>query len=304
MPSLIECVPNFSEGRRPEVVDEICRTIGAVEGVTLLDSSRDESHNRSVLTFAGTPEPVVRAATAAVGRAIELIDMERHSGAHPRIGAADVVPFVPLAGTPMEHAVELARRFGEQIARRFDIPVYLYGEAALRPQRRRLANVRRGQYEGLKADIGVDPERDPDFGPLRLHPRGGAVAVGARKPLIAFNANLATEDVALAKRIAAAIRESSGGLPAVQAMGVLLDNPGERRFAQVSMNLVDWERTGIPAVVREVRRMAREAGTDIDHCELIGLAPAGALLEVASDALGLRSFSADQALELRLARER
>jgi glutamate formiminotransferase len=300
--SLIECVPNFSEGRRPEVLDEIVHAIGQIDGVTLLDHSRDETHNRSVVTFAGAAEPVVRAATAAVGRAIQLIDMEKHLGAHPRIGAVDVIPFVPLGGTRIEECVDLARRFGEQIAKLFELPVYLYGEAALRPERRRLADVRRGQYEGLKAELGINPDREPDYGPPRLHPRGGAVAVGARKPLIAFNVNLATDDKAVAIRIAHAIRESSGGLPAVQAMGVLLENPGEPRRAQVSMNLVDWERTGISRVVREIRKLAREAGTDIHDCELIGLAPTGALLEVAADALALRSFSPDQALELRLAK--
>jgi glutamate formiminotransferase len=304
VPSLIECVPNFSEGRRPEVVEEICRTVRSIDGVTLLDSSRDETHNRSVVTFAGSAEPVVRAAAAAVGRALELIDMERHTGAHPRIGAVDVIPFVPLGTTRMEECVDLARRFGEQIATRFELPVYLYAEAALRPERKRLADVRKGQYEGLKAELGVNPERDPDFGPKRMHPRGGAVAVGARKPLIAFNVNLASDDLAIAKRIAETIRESSGGLPAVQAMGLLLANPGEPRYAQVSMNLLDWERTGIARVVNEIRRLARASGTDIDHCELIGLAPTGALLEVAADTLGLRGFTADQALELRLARDR
>ena len=304
MASLIECVPNFSEGRRPEVIEEIVTSIGQIDGVTVLDFSRDETHNRSVVTFAGAAESVVRAGTAAVGRAIQLIDMEQHAGAHPRIGAVDVMPFVPLGGTRLEECVDLARRFGEQVAMRFDIPVYLYGEAALRPERRRLADVRRGQYEGLKAEIGVNPDRAPDFGPQHLHPRGGAIAVGARKPLIAFNVNLATDDLSVAKRIAHAIRESSGGLPAVQAMGVLLENPGEKRYAQVSMNLVDWERTGISTAVREIRRLALDAGTDIDHCELIGLAPTGALLAVSADALGLRDFSPDQALELRLAKER
>ena len=304
MPGLIECVPNFSEGRRPEVIDEIVHAVGQIDGVTVLDHSRDETHNRSVLTFAGSAEPVVRAATAAVGRALELIDMEQHTGAHPRIGAVDVIPFVPLGGTRIAECVDLARRFGEQIAARFELPVYLYGEAALRPERRRLADVRRGQYEALKAEIGVNPDREPDFGPARLHPRGGAVAVGARKPLIAFNVNLASGDLALAKRIAHAIRESSGGLPAVQAMGVLLENPGQPPMVQVSMNLVDWERTGIARVVREIRRLAEGAGVAIDHCELIGLAPTGALLEVAAEGLGLRDFSPDQALELRLARDR
>jgi glutamate formiminotransferase / 5-formyltetrahydrofolate cyclo-ligase len=304
VPGLIECVPNFSEGRRPEVVAEIARAIGQIDGVTVLDHTLDPTHNRSVITFAGNAEPVVRAATAAVGRALELIDMQQHHGAHPRIGAVDVIPFVPLGQTRLEECVDLARRFGEQIGNRFDLPVYLYGEAALRPERRRLANIRRGQYEALREEIGTSAIRTPDFGPARLHPRGGAVAVGARKPLIAFNINLRTDDLALAIKIANTIRESSGGMPAVQAMGVLLETPGHAPMAQVSTNLVDWERTGIADVVREVRRLAREAGTDVDHCELIGLAPTGALLEVAADALGLQGFSADQALELRIARDR
>ena len=304
MPGLIECVPNFSEGRRPEVVDEIVHAVGQIDGVTVLDHSRDETHNRSVVTFAGSAEPVVRAATAAVGRALELIDMEQHTGAHPRIGAVDVIPFVPLGGSRIEECVDLARRFGEQIAVRFGLPVYLYGEAALRPDRRRLADVRRGQYEALRDEIATNPDRAPDFGPRELPPRGGAVAVGARKPLIAFNVNLASSDLALARRIASAIRESSGGMPAVQAMGILLHRPSGPPMAQVSMNLVDWERTGIATVVREIRRLAAEAGTTIDHCELIGLAPTGALLEVAADTLGLADFTPDQALELRLARDR
>ncbi len=303
MSRLIECVPNFSEGRRPEVLEEITRAIRQIDGVSLLDASRDESHNRSVVTFAGGPEPVVRAAMAAVGRALELIDMEQQTGAHPRIGAVDVIPFVPLGETTMDEVVDLARRFGEQVARTFQLPVYLYAEAALRPDRRRLADVRRGQYEGLKEDIATDPDRVPDFGPSRLHPRGGAVAVGARKPLIAFNLNLATSDLEIAQHIAESIRASSGGLPAVQAMGVVVAVPDGRQLAQVSMNLVDWEQTGIPRVVAEVRRLAHQAGTDIDHAELIGLAPTGALLEVAAEALELREFSVDQALELRLARE-
>ncbi len=304
MPGLIECVPNFSEGRRGEVVDEIVRAVASIDGVTVLDHTSDVTHNRSVITFAGVAEPVVRAATAAVGRALELIDMEQHIGAHPRIGAVDVIPFVPLGTTRIEECVDLARRFGEQIAARFDLPVYLYGEAALRPERRRLAQVRRGQYEAIRDEIATEAHRAPDFGPARVHPRGGAVAVGARRPLIAFNINLRSDDLALAIKIANAIRESSGGLPAVQAMGILLENPGMPPMAQVSTNLVDWQRTGIATVVNEVRRLAREAGTEIDHCELIGLAPTGALLEVAADALRLMDFSADQALELRLARER
>ncbi|MDQ3881375.1 MAG: glutamate formimidoyltransferase [Chloroflexota bacterium] len=301
MPSLIECVPNFSEGRRPEVLEEIVRAIGQIDGVTLLDAHSDETHNRSVVTFAGQAESVVRSASAAVGRALELIDMERHEGAHPRIGAVDVMPFVPIGQTRLEECVDLARRFGESVAKQYDIPVYLYGEAALREERRSLATIRRGQYEALREELGRNPERDPDYGPLRLHPRGGAIAVGARKPLIAFNVNLATPDVALAKRIARTIRESNGGLPRVQAMGLLLAGSN---LAQVSMNLLDYQVTGISRVVAEIGRLAAEAGVAIDHCELVGLAPTEALLAVAGETLRLRNFSADQALELRLARDR
>ncbi len=304
MASLLECIPNFSEGRRPEVIDALAAAVEAVPGAMLLDRTSDPTHNRSVLTFAGPADAVLGAAASVVARALELIDMEQQAGAHPRIGAVDVIPFVPLADTSMTEAVELARAFGRGIAERHGLPVYLYAEAALRPERRLLSEVRKGQYEGLKAELGANPDRDPDYGPRRMHPRAGAVAVGARRPLIAFNVNLAGQDVDLARRIATSIRESSGGMPGVQAIGLLLENPGQPRHAQVSMNLLDWQTTGILAVVREVRRLAREGGTDIDHCELIGLAPTGAMLEVAADALAIRDFSADQALELRLARGR
>ncbi|MGZ8475480.1 MAG: glutamate formimidoyltransferase [Candidatus Limnocylindria bacterium] len=299
MGSLIECVPNFSEGRRPEVVRQIVDAIGNVSGVVLLDHTADPAHNRSVVTFAGTPDAVSAGAEEGMRTALGLIDLRTHSGVHPRIGAVDVVPFVPLDATPMREAVDVARALAERVAARFDLPVYLYGEAALRPDRRTLANVRRGQYEALRTAIGSDPARTPDFGPARLHPSGGAVAVGARKPLIAFNINLRTDDLRIARRIARAIRESSGGMPAVQAMGVLLNEADGRRTAQVSANLVDWERTGMGAVVREVRRLALEAGTEVDRYELIGLAPAAALREIEGEELGI---GPDQALETRLAR--
>lgn len=301
MASLIECVPNFSEGRQSEVLRRIVEAIGAVDGVVLLDHSADADHNRSVVTFAGPPEAVSRGAEEGVRVALELIDLRGHSGAHPRIGAVDVVPFVPLDATPMAEAVEVARAFARRIADRFELPVYLYGEAALRPERHRLADVRRGQYEALRTAIGSDPKRAPDFGPARLHPSGGAVAVGARKPLIAFNVNLRTDDVRIARRIARAIRESSGGMPAVQAMGVLLDEADGHRSAQVSTNLLDWERTGLGAVVREVRRLALEAGTDVDRYELIGLAPAGALLELVGEPQAMADLGPDRALEPRIA---
>ena len=302
MASLIECVPNFSEGRRPEVVRQIVDAIGAVPGAAVLDHTADPAHNRSVITFAGAPGAVSAGAEEGVRTAIDLIDLRTHSGAHPRIGAVDVVPFVPLDAATMADAVDVARAFAERIAARFELPVYLYGEAALRPDRGRLADVRRGQYEALRTEIGQDPTRRPDFGPARVHPSGGAVAVGARKPLIAFNINLRTDDLRIATRIARAIRESSGGMPAVQAMGVPLDEGDGRRTAQVSTNLVDWERTGLGTVVREVRRLAHEAGTEIDRYELVGLAPAGALLDLVGEAQALADLGADRALEPRIAR--
>lgn len=301
MADLVECVPNFSEGRRPEVVERIVAAISAVDGVAVLDHSSDATHNRSVVTFAGLAGPLEVAAQAGVRTALELIDMERHTGAHPRIGAVDVVPFVPLGATPMEEVVALARGFGARVATTYAIPVYLYGEAALRPARRRLPDVRRGQYEALRDSIATDSTREPDFGPPRLHPTGGAMAIGARKALIAFNLNLATDDIAVAKAIARSIRESSGGMPAVQAMGVLLRKPDGSAAAQVSTNLVDWTRTGIRAVVDEVRRRAHGAGTDVAECELIGLAPAAALAEVAAGLPGVPDI-AERAIELRVAR--
>ena len=300
MADLVECVPNFSEGRRPEVVERIVAAIADVDGVAVLDHSSDATHNRSVVTFAGLGGPVEVAAEAVLRLALELIDMERHTGAHPRIGAVDVVPFVPLGATPMDEAVEIARRFGARVASTYALPVYLYGEAAMVPERRRLAFVRRGQYEALRAAIATDPTRLPDFGPAQLHPTGGAVAVGARKALIAFNVNLATDDLSVARAIAAGIRESSGGMPAVQAMGVLLRRTDGSSAAQVSMNLLDWERTGIAAVVDEVSRRAQLAGTEVAECELIGLAPAAALAEVGGGLPGIPDI-AQRAIELRVA---
>ena len=305
MASLIECVPNFSEGRRPEVLAEIVHAIGQIDGVSLLDQSRDETHNRSVVTFAGSAEPVVKAATAAVGRALELIDMSQHEGAHPRIGAVDVIPFVPLGNTRLEECVDLARRFGELIAKLYDLPVYLYGAAALRPDRQRLADVRRGQYEGLKLELGTNPERDPDFGPAS--PASPGWSRRCRRPEAPHRLQRESRHgrrrgrpphLRRHSRVVGRVAGGAGDGPAA----------GEPRRAgppaQVSLNLVDWEQTGIATVVNEIRRLAREAGTDVDHCELIGLAPTAALLEVAADALGLRDFTPDQALELRLARDR
>lgn len=311
---LIESVPNVSEGRRPDVVDRLAGAIASVADVHLLDRTSDPSHNRSVFTLAGEDGPVGEALERLVASAIHEIDMDTHVGEHPRIGAVDVIPFVPLGTTTMHDCVELARAFGARLAARFGLPVYLYANAALRPERVKLADVRRGQYEGLKSDID-QRGREPDFGPARMHPSAGAVAVGARPFLIAYNINLASEDVELAKRISRRVRESGGGLPKVQANGFWIE---ELRRAQVSMNLLDFETTPLWAVWETVRELAAEDGVELAESELIGLAPLASLLAVADHAgaprhdeiddrlavaaafLRLRDFSPLQALERRL----
>lgn len=314
MTKLVESVPNFSEGRRLGVIDRICEAVESVPGAFLLDRTSDPSHNRSVLTLAGEAAEVLEALERTFGVAVAEIDMEQQTGEHPRIGAVDVVPFVPLGDTKMSDCIELARTFGSRVAERFSVPVYLYGEAATTPERRRLADVRRGQYEGLKALIG-EPDRTPDFGPARMHPSAGATAVGARPFLIAYNINLETADLDLAKRIARRIRESSGGLPKVQANGFWIEELGR---AQVSMNLLDFRTTPIWLVWEAVAAEAAEDRVDPAESELIGLAPLASLLDVADHAgapsgapvidrlaaaarfLKLRDFSPMQALELRL----
>ena len=311
---LIEVVPNFSEGRRLDVVDRLAEAVRSVDGAYLLDRTSDADHNRSVLTLAGEAGACVEAMEHAVAIAIDLIDMQRHTGVHPRIGAVDVIPFVPLGETTMGDCVELAREFGARLAARFDLPVFLYARAAMRPDRLRLADVRRGQYEGLRDEIGL-PGREPDFGPARMHRTAGAVAVGARPFLIAYNINLASTDVDLAKRIARTVRESSGGMPFVQASGFWIE---DRNCAQVSMNLLDFSVTPMWRVWEAVRDEAGAVGVDPAESELIGLAPVAAMLDVAGHAgaaadapvgdrlaaaasfLKLRDFSPMQALELRL----
>jgi glutamate formiminotransferase len=308
---LVESVPNVSEGRDQAVIDHLAAALAGTPGVHLLDRTSDASHNRSVFTLAGEAGPVTDALERLVAEAVGRIDMERHWGEHPRIGAVDVIPIVPLAET----TIEIARRLGQRIATRFGIPVFLYARAATRHERTRLADVRRGQYEGLKADIG-EPGREPDFGPARMHPTFGAVAVGARPFLVAWNVNLESDDVELAKRIARRVRESSGGLPAVQALGLHLDDLGR---AQVSMNLLDTAVTPIWLVWETVEEIAAADGVALHESELIGLAPLAALLAVSERAgardddpvedrlagaaryIRLRDFSPLQALELRLA---
>jgi glutamate formiminotransferase len=315
MGDLVESVPNVSEGRDGSVVDRLAAAVETTPGVHLLDRTSDPSHNRSVLTLAGEDGPVSDALERLVAAAIDTIDMERHWGEHPRIGAVDVIPIVPLGDTTMDSCVEIARLLGERIATRFEIPVYLYARAATRGDRTRLSDIRRGQYEGLKADIG-QPARTPDFGPPRMHPRFGAVAVGARPFLIAWNVNLDSDDLELAQRIARRVRESSGGLPAVQAKGFFIDEIGR---AQVSMNLTDFTVTPIWLAWETIAEIAAADGVELYESELIGLAPLAALAAVADRAdapdddpiedrlavgasyIRLRDFSPLQALELRLA---
>jgi glutamate formiminotransferase len=317
---LVESVPNVSEGRRLDVVDRMAEAISSVRGVSLLDRTSDASHNRTVFTMAGEHGPVSDALERLVETAVHEIDMDVHEGEHPRIGAVDVIPFVPLGDTTMDACIELARAFGERIAKRFELPVYLYARAALRPDREKLADVRRGQYEGLRNEIG-QRGREPDFGPARIHPSAGAVAVGARPFLIAYNINLDSDDVDLAKRIARRVRESGGGLPRVQAAGFEVREPerGQPLRAQVSMNLLDFTVTPLWVVWETVRDVAAEDGVELAESELIGLAPLASFLAVAERAdadpdapiedrlraaaayLRLRDFSPTQALELRLA---
>lgn len=291
---MIECIPNFSEGQRPEVVDAIGQTISAVPGVYLLDTHIDADHNRSVITFAGLPEPVAEAAFRAVEAAALLIDMNRHQGQHPRVGSTDVLPFVPLDGATIEQCAELARTVGKRIGEALDIPVYLYGAAAARPERRELPRLRTGQYEGLREAIRRDPAWTPDFGPSYLG-TAGATVVGARPPLIAYNLYLNTDDVAIAKRIARAVRGSSGGLRGVRALGLLV---GGR--AQVSMNLVDYRSTAVHRAVALVAHEAKAYGVAITAGELVGLIPEDALIDAGRSTLRLPTLTNGQILERRL----
>lgn len=295
---LVECVPNFSEGRDPAVVEEVVRAIQSVEGIVVLDREMDADHNRSVITFVGPAEVIVEAAVRGVAKASEWIDLRRHSGAHPRIGAADVVPFVPLGSVAMEECVKLALRAGEEIWRRCGIPVYYYEAAARRPDRVQLESIRRGQFEGLREEVRTNPERRPDVGGPELHPTAGATVVGARQFLIAFNVNLATTDVEVARRIARKVRASSGGLPHVKAMAVELK---DRKQAQVSMNLTDFERTPLHVVFEAVRREAQNEGADVKGSEIIGLIPRRALEMSAAYFLQVENFQPSQVLENRLA---
>ena len=320
---LVESVPNISEGRRLDVVERLADALTSSPGVYLLDRTSDASHNRSVFTVAGEHEAVGIGLERLIALAIDEIDMDAHTGEHPRIGAVDVVPFVPLGDTKMDACVQLAREFGARVAARYGLPVYLYAQAATRSDRVKLADVRRGQYEGLKAEIAQNG-RAPDFGPSRMHPRAGALAVGARPFLIAWNINLDSDDVELAKRIARRVRESGGGLPRVQGNGFRVEEPerGHPVRAQVSMNLLDFNVTPLWQAWEVVGELAAEDGVALAESELIGLAPLAAFMSVAdhagapsdapiperlaaaADAIRLRDFTPQMALELRLAAAR
>lgn len=291
---IVECIPNFSEGRRTEVVDAIVEAIRSVDGITLLDRSSDPDHNRSVVTFVGAPAAVEQAAFAGIAKAAELIDMSVHSGEHPRMGAADVVPFVPISGVSMADCVRLAQRVGERVGSELNIPVYLYEDAATRPERRNLEDVRRGEYEGIRDSITTDSARQPDYGPTQLG-KAGAVAIGARQPLIAYNVYLTTGDVAIAKKIAKAVRHSSGGLAYVKGAGFLVDGK-----AQVSMNLTNFRKTPVARVVEMIRTEAARYGVAIDKSELVGLIPQEALEDAAAWYLQLADFERQQVLERRM----
>lgn len=287
MSKLIECIPNFSEGRNLSIVEELADTAGSIPGVTLLDHSSDANHNRSVFTLAGSPDGIQEAAFKLAAKALERIDLTKHTGEHPRMGAVDVIPFVPLRDAAMEECVEISKKVAERIASELNIPVYLYEESALNPERKNLAAIRKGQFEGM-ADKMKRPEWSPDYGGRTPHPTAGVTAVGARMPLIAFNVNLNTPDVNVAKSIAKIIRGSSGGFKYCKAIGIKLS---DRNIAQVSMNMVNYEGTPLYRVFEMIRTEARRYGVSILGSEIIGLSPAKALIDCAEYYLGIEEFN-------------
>lgn len=295
-PRLVECVPNFSEGRRPEVVQAIADAIASAPGASVLDMSADYWHNRSVITFVATPESAAAAALEGIREAARLVDLRAHEGTHPRLGAADVVPFVPIQNTTMDECVAIARELGERVGRELALPVYLYEHAATRPERRNLANVRRGGFEKIRELILHDPAYAPDYGPARLHESAGAVVIGARDILVAFNIHIGpASNIGIAREVARAVRESSGGLPAVKALGMVVNDQ-----AQVSMNLVDIRRTPVHVAFQRVRDEAAARGAEVTWSELIGLMPEGSIQDAGAAALRLRDFTPRRLIEAQL----
>lgn len=293
----VECVPNFSEGRRKEVVDRIVFSIRSVPGVKVLDVEMDPDHNRSVVTFVGNKENVQEGAFRGARAARELIDLNKHKGQHPRMGALDVLPFVPITGVTLTECIEIANKVGARIAKELKIPVYMYEAAAKKPDRKNLENVRRGEFEGLREAILKDESRFPDYGPRMVHPTAGATAVGARMPLIAFNVNLKSKDLAVAKDIAKKVRASSGGMPNVKALGFSLE---KRSMVQVSMNLTDYTVTPVSKVFEAIQKEAEARGVEIAEGEIIGLIPLDAVCDVAARFLKINSFGSNQVLERRI----
>ncbi len=296
MEQIIQCVPNVSEGRDSKVVEKIVDVVRQTPEVKLLDYSSDADHNRSVITFVGTEKGVEQASFALCQKAAELIDMTKHSGEHPRMGATDVIPFIPIKGITMDECVELALRVGEKIGSELKIPVYMYENAAQVTGRKNLARVRRGQYEGLEKRL-QDPAHKPDFGPVEFNAQSGATAVGARPPLVAFNVNLNTDNLDIANAIARNVRHAGGGLKAVKAMGVMLEDRG---IVQVSMNMVNFEETPLYRAVELIRAEAKRYGVSLAGTEIIGLVPQAALLGTLEYYLGLEDFKPEQVLENRL----
>jgi glutamate formiminotransferase/formiminotetrahydrofolate cyclodeaminase len=291
---IVECIPNFSDARRPEVIKQIVDAVASVEGIRVLDTHSDTDHNRTVLTFIGEPSAVEEAAYRGIAKAAGLIDLNQHQGEHPRIGATDVVPFVPISGVTMIECIEMAKRLGKRVADELAIPVYFYEDAAIRQDRRNLEDIRKGEFERLKEVIATDPYREPDLGPKVLG-TAGATVIGARQPLIAYNVYLTTSDVSIAEKIARRVRNSTGGFHFVKAMGVLVNG-----LAQVSMNLTNFKRSPMAQVTEFVRREAQRYGTGIHHSELVGLIPQRALSNAAQYYLQLDAFDNDQILENKL----
>lgn len=296
MEKIVECIPNFSEGRDQSKLDQILEAIKSA-GVELLDQEKDPDHNRAVVTFVGTPEAALEAAFRGIKKASELIDLNKHKGEHPRMGATDVVPFVPIKNVTTRECIELAKRLGKRVAEELKIPVYLYEDAATRPDRKNLANIRKGEFEGLREEIETNPDRRPDFGEPRIHPTAGATVIGARFPLIAFNMNLNTSDVSIAQKIAKAIRFGSGGYRYVKSLGFMLK---EENRAQISCNMTNYTKTPLYRVFETAKREAERYGTSIKESEIVGLVPEKALIDTAIYYLQLDRFSEDQILEYKL----
>jgi glutamate formiminotransferase len=293
---LIECVPNYSEGRRPKVIDAIVEPFRRRPGCILLDYRADQDHNRLVVSLVGRPEPIQAALIESARVAIEHIDLEKHRGGHPRIGAVDVIPFIPIQNIDMQACVKIAREFGQRFHKETGVPVYFYEEAALKPERRNLEVIRKGQFEALKTEI-TRPERHPDVGEAKVHPKAGATVIGARKFLIAFNVNLGTSDLKVAREIAKAVRSSSGGLCHVKGIGLALE---ERGITQVSMNIVDYEKNALYRVVEMIRMEAKRWGVPVVETEVYGMIPAAALLDSAAYYMQLAGFERKQVIELAL----